>query len=535
MRLRTLVPWTVALGLALAGGGPVTAASSDPPRMTRPAHATLEDLAPTRTYSSPYLLVDPSNSNNVVASAVEMRSRTCKLLRSTDSGLTWKLLDASPSPASYPYCFHTSGMQTETPLAWGRNGTLYYGLVGWDNQDGGQRGNLSVLLARSSDLGDTWETAIVRNNRGKVDADVENDSPVSSVAVDTTSGDQDIVYVAYRRSNPNATPAPPRPPMVAVSTDGGRTFGDPIEITSFYKNTVKNPANGQDVAIGMAFNAPVAAVDDKGTLYVLYPANTLSNINPPPALPVLLAKSTDQGKSFTFTEAAPPSIYTEHVVMMKWSEKGGPQGTLHIVYEDKLNQPAKSADRDIYYTRSTDGGQTFTPPKMLNDDDPAKLAVQATPNVSVAPNGRVDAVWWDFRDEPGKFANDVYYSYSEDNGATWSKNIRITDRSVSRQIGVWSNGADIRQPPGVVSTNKLAIMAWDDTRFGDQNTHTQDIFSRVVQFEALGGSNDLARYAIGAMGGLAVVGVVLLAASAATRRRRATAAPATTEREQSRV
>ena len=533
MKLRTLAPLAAALGLTLVAGGPVAAA--DAPRMTRPVQATLEDLAPTRTFSSPYLLVDPNNAANVVASAVEMRTRTCKLMRSTDSGLTWKILDASPSPASYPFCFHTSGMQTETPLAWGRNGTLYFGLVGWDDSDGGQRGNLSVLLARSNDLGETWETTVVRNTRGLVDAAVENNSPVSSVAVDTTSGPEDIVYVAYRRSNPNATPAPHRPPMVAVSTDGGKSFGEPIEVISFYKKTVKNPANGQDVAIGMAFNAPVLSVDDKGTLYVLYPANAVATITPPQPFPVLLAKSTDRGQSFTFTEAAPPSMYTEHVVMMKWTKAGGAQGTLHIIYEDKPDQPAKSADRDIYYTRSTDGGQTFSPPKLLNDDDPSKLAVQATPNLSVAPNGRVDAVWWDFRDDAGRFANDVYYAYSEDNGATWSKNIRITDRSVNRKIGVWSNGADIRQPPGIVSTDKLTIIGWDDTRLGDDTTHTQDIFTRVVQFEALGGSNDLARYAIGAIAGLGLVGIVLLVLSAATRRRSPAPAATGPTRAQTRV
>ncbi len=95
----------------------------------------------------------------------------------------------------------------------------------------------------------------------------------------------------------------------------------------------------------------------------------------------------------------------------------------------------------------------------------------------------------------------------------------LTDRSVSRRIGVWT-GADIRQPPGVASLKEFAVVGWDDTRFGDTTTHTQDIFTRVAQFEALGagGSNDAARYAIGAMGGLAAVGLILLVLSFAARR-----------------
>ncbi len=132
--------------------------------------------------------------------------------------------------------------------------------------------------------------------------------------------------------------------------------------------------------------------------------------------------------------------------------------------------------------------------------------MQLTPNIDVTPDGRVDAVWWDFRDDKGAIATDVYYTFSTDNGDTWSKNTRLTDRSVNRRIGVWT-GADIRQPPGVASLKEFAIVGWDDTRFGDTTTHTQDIFTRVAQFEAL-----------------AVVGLILLVLSFAARRRTPAAA-----------
>ncbi|MDP1804427.1 MAG: hypothetical protein Q8K72_04615, partial [Acidimicrobiales bacterium] len=127
-------------------------AQTDGPRLTSPVRASVDDLAPTRTYSAPYLLIDPANERNVVASAVEMRTRLCRLFRSTDAGQTWRLLDPLPGLPSYPFCFNTAGMQTETPIAWGRDSTLYYGLNGWDTQDGGQRANISVLVAKSTDL-----------------------------------------------------------------------------------------------------------------------------------------------------------------------------------------------------------------------------------------------------------------------------------------------------------------------------------------------------------------------------------------------
>jgi len=114
-----------------------TAFAADPVRLTRPVQATIDDLAPARTYTAPSLVVDPDDGEVMFAATAELRSRTCRLLRSNDAGLTWRLLDALPSPTSYPFCSTSSGMLTQTPLAFGRARTLFYAMTGWDTQDGG--------------------------------------------------------------------------------------------------------------------------------------------------------------------------------------------------------------------------------------------------------------------------------------------------------------------------------------------------------------------------------------------------------------
>ena len=152
-----------ALGMAatvLLTTGPVGAVSE--PHLTAPRKATGEDLEPARTYADPYVLVDPDNPLVVLAATVEMRNRACRVFRSSDGGGSWKLLESAPSMPSFPYCHHTRGATTMTPMAWGRNGTVYMGRTGWDTQDigppgffPGTWGNMSVLLGRSSNLGDT--------------------------------------------------------------------------------------------------------------------------------------------------------------------------------------------------------------------------------------------------------------------------------------------------------------------------------------------------------------------------------------------
>lgn len=519
--------------LALAGGQGV-AVGADPPRVLASVRATGEDLAPTRTYGAPYLAVDPENPNTIVAATPEMRTRTCRFMRSLDAGRTWRLMDAFPSPQSYPFCFHTSGTSTQTPIAFGRNGAVYYALNGWDQQDvgtgsdhPGTYANFSVLVAKSTDLGENWNPVMVRDARGKTgQGQAENNRPINGLAVDRKSAAQDIVYVGWNQSFPQATPAQVATTVIATSTDGGRTFGEPVNAVGDYFRTVANKPDPEK----WGGSSPTLTVADDGTLYAVFyqratgqPAGTDTNA-------ILLSKSTDRGKTFTVTEVAPPSGFYQAGAIMEWSPKGGPEGTLHIVYENKITEPALG-DRDVVHRRSTDGGRTWSDAKLLNDDpfDPSDGGhTQNNPSIDVAPNGRVDAVWWDFRNDQGQFINDVYYSYSEDNGVTWSANIRVNDRSIDRRIGVWSNGYDMRMPVGVASTDKVAVFTWDDTRNADKLTENQDVYSAIVQHEALGsGSNDALRYAVAALAGLGAVGLILLVVSLVAGRRRPQTATAT--------
>lgn len=513
----TTTPLRLALGAALPLlallGTQGAALGADEPRVTSAVQATKEDLAPTRTYGAPYLAVNPEDPNMVVAASPEMRSRVCRFLISRDAGRSWKLMDALPNPPSYPFCFQTSGTTFQTPIAFGRDGRLYYAHNGYDVSDGGMaQGNISVLLARSDDLGQTWQSATARNARGKEGNDRESLRPVTGIAVDTESASEDIVYVGYNYRT-NSTPARVSQSAVAASTDGGRTFGEQVfTLADYYKDRPnKDKWGGGNTYLGVA---------DDGTLYAAsYGSTSESNVQ---ANSILVSKSSDRGKTFTTVEVDKPDGFYGPITMT-WSDDGGKAGTIHLVYEDKESKP-DLGDRDIFYRNSTDGGVTWSAATQLNDDNPNALVegvhAQTNPNISVAPNGRIDAAWWDFRNDQGQFHNDVYYAYSNDNGATWSKNVRVTDLSINRRVGVWTNGYDMRMPPGVVATDKLAVFAWDDTRNTDQLSEGQDIYAATVQHEAIGaGDTNAMRYAAAALGGLAAVGLVLLLLSAAGRRK----------------
>ncbi len=547
IQLATLAGAGVLLAQASAGaaGGPIG--------LTKPVQATKTNQDPGRMYSTPTFAVDPDNSLRIVAAAADLRSRKCDVMRSVDGGASWTMLEASPALASYPFCSQSQGGVIQAPMAFGRNGTLYMATGGWDDQDGA-RASGAIVLSRSKDLGDTWESALVYNARGKTGDAAENVRPAQGLVVDTKHGSDDVVVVSFNLSKPNASApnAEPNKPMVATSTDGGRTFGAPVNLAEgqFEAAPVRQQALTSRTTVTLApgvtttsTTAPAAgsraaqpdqaanfggsnarlAIDGKGKIYALW-QSAASNITPAPPAGRFLSTSSDGGKTWSTTQAM-PFAYENAAPRFAVS----PKGVMHIVYQ-RNPKPDLNGYGEVYHQASTDGGKTWSDPKALSDDPEKDFAVQVIPNVNVAPNGRVDAVWWDTRSDPGTRSNDVYYSYSTDDGRTWSKNERITDRSVDRKVGVWGANYDITSPPSILSTNAYAIFGWDDTRntsefysvpisgsFGDG---IQDVYISVAQFEAVGpANNDTARIVLAAVVGLLVVGLILLGVAVAAKRR----------------
>jgi hypothetical protein len=541
-----------AAGLMLLVQGAASAA--DPPALTKPVHVTKEDLNPVRTYSAPNLLADPDNSLVVVGAFAELRTRRCGLTRTVDGGQTWSTLDATPSPASYPSCNSNPRGTFQGQLAFGRDGDLYYALDGWDTQDGGIGGNVSMVVSKSTDLGDTWQPVIARDARGKTGEEQESYRPITGFAVDAKTGNSDTVYIGSGRRQPGFTGANSLPvqPVVAVSTDGGKTFGEPVNLAeaAFADSALRQkalqtattlpgttaptttvpPAGSRAATPDQAANfggfGPGITVDNKGTAYAIWPA-TYANLAPRPANGIMLSKSTDKGKTWTTSQVAPFDAKLGSFTSVAWSPEGGAEGTLHAV-ADGYENPAIAGYQDIFYYRSTDGGKTWSERKNVTDDDPTLLFSQYYPNLGVAPDGRVEIAFWDTRNDPGYRSNDVYITTSFDNGVTWSKNTRVTDQPIDRRIGVWSTNFDINSPPGLALTKQYTMVAWDDTRntdltaadAGSLGGGLQDIYVSSVQYAEIGGgSSTAAKVALAGVVGLLVVGLVLLGASMATRRR----------------
>ncbi|HLG36472.1 MAG TPA: T9SS type A sorting domain-containing protein [Bacteroidia bacterium] len=132
---------------------------------------------------------------------------------------------------------------------------------------------------------------------------------------------------------------------------------------------------------------------------------------------------------------------------------------------------------DIMFARSTDGGLTWSSPIRINDDG-STLNTQWFGTLSVAPNGRIDAVWLDTRDNPGSDWSALYYSYSTDQGNTWSAN-EMMSASFDPHVG-YPNQNKMGDYFDMISLNSGAHLAWANTLNGEQDVYYSHIVPPVA-------------------------------------------------------
>jgi hypothetical protein len=138
--------------------------------------------------------------------------------------------------------------------------------------------------------------------------------------------------------------------------------------------------------------------------------------------------------------------------------------------------PNGRSTTDVMFVRSTDGGSTFSAPKKVNDDvvNPSKWHWFGT--FSVAPNGRLDAVWHDTRNAANNTDSQLFYSWSTDAGVTWAPNVAVSN-SFNPFEG-YPNQSKIGDYITIVSDNTGADVAYSATfNFNSSRAqHEEDVY-----------------------------------------------------------
>ena len=441
-----------------------------------------------RAHSSPQIAVNPRNGEFVIVESDVQAVRNdpegrrgCNIHISADGGRTWfRGGDAMMRP--YTECSRVVINGPYATLAFDKNGVLYVAYTASDPKFANPHPPATiprhVILARSTDGGRTFDTSMVFKGPEEA-AEAAGDLPPTGqnaramVALDPS--DASRVYVAWTQSSTSTQKAPS---MIAASTDGGRTFGAPV-----------------DVSDPRGASQPRPTVDGEGAVHVLYLSGSFGLPRsepqaPPVPRPVYHRKSTDGGRTWSEQVEVDPGAGAHR----KWLLAADPKSNvLYAVWYGNPTKPeAEIRDQDwldVFMRVSEDGGRTWSEARTVNEGGRSDKGVKRyDPAISITPSGRVDVAWYDFRNSPvpegvgnydfnvGGF-QDVYYTSSTDNGRTFQRpDTRITDRIIDRNVGVWSNNFHSHTNVGMASTDDTVVFAWQDSRSGNAETNAEDVY-----------------------------------------------------------
>jgi hypothetical protein len=200
-------------------------------------------------------------------------------------------------------------------------------------------------------------------------------------------GDNGILYVTWSDTRDGDYNV-----YFSRSEDGGRTWLAPNVRIS-------------DVPMGRYGIPATIAIDDNGDLYttwVFYNKTHRSDKH------VIFAKSTDRGDTWT------PNVWVDDGT--KSGKRSpivcvGTNGHIYVVWEDFRPYD----DSDIYFSRSTDGGETWTNPDIRVNQD--SYGYQQLPSMAIDPWGDLYVA---YEHHPEEEYSHIYLVKSTDGGEIWS-------------------------------------------------------------------------------------------------------------------
>ncbi|PSO49044.1 MAG: hypothetical protein BRC31_09085 [Actinobacteria bacterium QS_5_72_10] len=417
---RLLFALSGALLVVVVVAGVVLALDDDP--AIRPAgDVGVNPASHIKAHNSPSLARNPTNPDNVVVAArVDRPEFDAAVHWSVDGGETWGTTALPlPDDLDRPYA---------PDVAFADDGTLYVtyaNLVGRGNQPD------TIWLATSDDGGRTL-------------------SEPTAIA-------DELNFQAQ------------------LSTDGGESWSEPVRVSDPGRQRVGAAVPRIDPATG---DLVVVYKDFKGDV------RDFQNLQGPPwdePFELVFTRSADGGESFregvvVDDELLPTERFLPFLPVFPGLAVGS-TGTLYATWSD-----GRLGDADVFLARSTDRGRSWSEPVRVNDNPREDGTSQSRPAVSVAPNGRVDVLFYDRRNDPDNVMAQAFVATSPTGRAPFG-NRAVSETDFDATIGPSAGPQlppDLGSKLAIDSRNDAALAAWADTRLGDEDTGRQDVVATRV-------------------------------------------------------
>ena len=490
--MRRLAPgFAVASGLVLAlssaiyaSVGPVNVASGPSPY----ASCTADAGTGTNYVNAevePQVAVNPANHANIIATWQQDRwsnggAHGLVAGYSFDGGTTWgetALPFSRCAPDGAPY-----NRASDPWVSIGPDGTAYANAISFEavsNRNG-------VLAATSSDGGKHWtnlKTVVAYETNGGQFSTDKNSITANPVQAGVAYSVWDTLILKTDRPGDHPhTSAYTGPAYFSRTTDGGSTWSTPqvIFATDQQNQTIGNiivvdPRTGGNTLYDF-------------TSWIVHP-NSAANTQTVAAV----VKSTDGG----VTWGAPVAIAQMEFVGVRDPNTGQRirtgdiipdpavdpvTGQLYMVWQQAANFKrgnTKTSDDEIVITTSTDGGQTWTAPKVIN----TYTGLPAfTPVVEVNSSGTVGVTYYDFRNltpnNTTTLPTDYWFVSSSDHGATFGNEQHVAG-SFDMLTAPVARGFFVGDYEGLAASGSAFVACFVKANDGNTTNRT-DVFVTTI-------------------------------------------------------
>jgi len=433
--------------------------------------------------------VNPNNPNQIVAAANtwDTMGGACAggiqaIFYSSDGGATWGYTCA-PGQSAYSGLSCSGTVYGSDPaLSWDDSNNVYINhmlicAIGNNNY-------VAMVVAKSTNGGATWSgQGVVKNSWGASTFEDKNFFAIDNNSSSPYYGRQ---YTCWDRDNNE---------KMAYSTNGGSSWTE-VDVPTATSGTYDL---GCDLAI-----------EKNGTVHIVF--DTLTCGTNCTAERMYATHSTNGGASWStpvlvnnsnlvaFSTDSTPGVQDNRGIgpfgAVDVDNSGGAcDGTVYATFGDTSSTAATA---DIYVSRSTNGGASWSAPVKVNDDSTSRT--QFHPFLVVdQSNGQVVVAWHDARNDSNNRKVDFYTARSTDCGQTFQANVKVSSASSEFNNSSISYSDENTSDNGNANPNQYgeylgldaqnckAYLAWTDTRhfYPGSSTESQaeNVGFSTVDFE----------------------------------------------------
>ncbi len=436
---------------------------------------TVEEVGQYQMQNESSIAVNPKNPKVLMAMAVDYRDTSAAWIYfSTDEGRTWR-----NKKLGRPYPNWRSSNDPSVAFSYDGIGYAVYGAFGNLSDSSLLFGENGVFLARTLDECKTWEAhipIIVHRGEQTLDSAFE-DKYYITVDNSPNSPFKGNLYVPWKRVIPRDSSTQI---VITKSTDKGLSWSIPIPISP------RKSGTSEDTTFGQSF--PLATCGPNGEVFVVWNDGIEKGIG--------FAKSTDGGNTFSpariiirykpfgkpkhiknqgYRHTVKDKVRAEAYPSIVCDYTGGPRnGYLYLCW---------SADSvpNVYFSRSSDGGETWSIPKIVHSDENND---QFWPWIAIDPvNGDLAIMYLDSRRDPQNLLVECWVSYSSNGGETWIDK-PVSDVATDLRLNPFTDNSFAGDYSGCAFYNGKIYPSWVDMRHAVKNIFDSDVYTSYVSIHA---------------------------------------------------